>query len=178
MWIRIAKTPFLERKPHFGELVQLDGSFHDWLERRGPRGCLMDMVDDMLQPLAALLPIASPQAFDLAVTQLQHGCRIHQLQFLFSHSSHHFYSLQLTRAHSRPLQLDTPLAGGLSLRGHFYSVREGTLSNSFNSEKRRNVEREVEREKESRHTFRARANGNRSSRSKRAGAKISGVQTK
>lgn len=35
-----------ERKPHFGELVQLDGSFHDWLEGRGPEGCLMDMVDD------------------------------------------------------------------------------------------------------------------------------------
>src|SRR6266404_5670919 len=35
-----------ERKWHFGELVQLDGSFHDWLERRGPRGCLMNMVDD------------------------------------------------------------------------------------------------------------------------------------
>ena len=35
-----------ERKEHFGELVQLDGSFHDWLEGRGPEGCLMDMVDD------------------------------------------------------------------------------------------------------------------------------------
>jgi transposase len=35
-----------DRKAHFGELVQLDGSFHDWLEGRGPRGCLMDMVDD------------------------------------------------------------------------------------------------------------------------------------
>jgi transposase len=35
-----------EPKPHFGELVQLDGSFHDWLEGRGPRGCLMNMVDD------------------------------------------------------------------------------------------------------------------------------------
>src|SRR6266571_3327900 len=35
-----------ERKAHFGELVQLDGSFHGWLEGRGPRGCLMDMVDD------------------------------------------------------------------------------------------------------------------------------------
>jgi Helix-turn-helix domain len=35
-----------ERKAHFGELVQLDGSFHDWLEGRGPEGCLMDMVDD------------------------------------------------------------------------------------------------------------------------------------
>ena len=35
-----------ERKAHFGELVQLDGSFHDWLEERGGRGCLMHMVDD------------------------------------------------------------------------------------------------------------------------------------
>lgn len=35
-----------ERKAHFGELVQLDGSFHDWFEQRGPRGCLMNMVDD------------------------------------------------------------------------------------------------------------------------------------
>jgi transposase len=35
-----------ERKGHFGELVQLDGSFHEWYEGRGPRKCLMNMVDD------------------------------------------------------------------------------------------------------------------------------------
>jgi transposase len=35
-----------ERRAHFGELVQMDGSFHEWLEERGPRGCLMHMVDD------------------------------------------------------------------------------------------------------------------------------------
>jgi hypothetical protein len=35
-----------ERREHFGELVQLDGSFHEWLEERGPRGCLMHLVDD------------------------------------------------------------------------------------------------------------------------------------
>lgn len=35
-----------ERKAHFGELIQLDGSFHDWLEGRGPRGCLIQAVDD------------------------------------------------------------------------------------------------------------------------------------
>lgn len=44
-----------ERKLHFGELVQLDGSFHDWLERRGPRGCLMDMVDDATSRIEARL---------------------------------------------------------------------------------------------------------------------------
>src|SRR5579872_6592454 len=33
-------------REHFGELVQMDGSFHQWLEERGPRGCLMNLVDD------------------------------------------------------------------------------------------------------------------------------------
>jgi transposase len=42
-----------ERKSHFGELVQLDGSFHNWFERRGPRGCLMDMVDDATSTVEA-----------------------------------------------------------------------------------------------------------------------------
>jgi len=35
-----------ERKAHFGELVQLDGSFHPWYEDRAARGCLMNLVDD------------------------------------------------------------------------------------------------------------------------------------
>jgi len=34
------------RKAHFGELVQLDGSFHRWYEERGPQRCLVTMVDD------------------------------------------------------------------------------------------------------------------------------------
>jgi transposase len=35
-----------ERKAHCGELVQLDGSQHAWLEGRGPSGCAMTLVDD------------------------------------------------------------------------------------------------------------------------------------
>ena len=35
-----------ERKEHFGEMVQMDGSFHAWLQERGPQGCLIDLVDD------------------------------------------------------------------------------------------------------------------------------------
>ena len=35
-----------ERMAHFGELVQLDGSFHPWFERRGPQSCLLTLVDD------------------------------------------------------------------------------------------------------------------------------------
>jgi len=35
-----------EARKHFGELVQMDGSFHKWFEQRGPEGCLMNLVDD------------------------------------------------------------------------------------------------------------------------------------
>jgi transposase len=35
-----------ERKAHFGELIQLDGSFHHWFEGRGPTSCLLTLVDD------------------------------------------------------------------------------------------------------------------------------------
>lgn len=34
------------RKTHVGELVQLDGSHHDWFEGRGPRCVLMAYIDD------------------------------------------------------------------------------------------------------------------------------------
>jgi len=35
-----------ERRAHFGELVQLDGSHHQWFEKRAGKCCLMNMVDD------------------------------------------------------------------------------------------------------------------------------------
>ena len=34
------------RKEHLGEMVQMDGSEHDWLEGRGPRLVLMGYIDD------------------------------------------------------------------------------------------------------------------------------------
>lgn len=35
-----------ERKHHFGEMIQLDGSHHGWLEGRGPACVLMGYIDD------------------------------------------------------------------------------------------------------------------------------------
>jgi len=50
LWTRERKRkPYRQRRArrgHFGELVQMDGSFENWLEDRGPRGCLIHMVDD------------------------------------------------------------------------------------------------------------------------------------
>ncbi len=33
----------------------MDGSFHAWLEDRGPRGCLLDLVDDATNQTLARL---------------------------------------------------------------------------------------------------------------------------
>jgi len=35
-----------ERKQHYGEMVQMDGSHHDWFERRGQPCVLMGYIDD------------------------------------------------------------------------------------------------------------------------------------
>jgi len=45
---RRARTIFQvrERRPRFGELIQIDGSPHDWLEGRGPRCSLIVFIDD------------------------------------------------------------------------------------------------------------------------------------
>ncbi|MDR2485721.1 MAG: hypothetical protein LBD55_10030 [Treponema sp.] len=45
MWERKRRSK-RERKACFGELVQFDGSRHDWFEGRRRTCCLMNMVDD------------------------------------------------------------------------------------------------------------------------------------
>jgi len=42
-----------ERRACFGELVQADGSHHDWLEGRGPRMVLVAMIDDATSQVTA-----------------------------------------------------------------------------------------------------------------------------
>ena len=34
------------RKDHYGEMVQFDGSYHDWFEGRGEKTCLLAAIDD------------------------------------------------------------------------------------------------------------------------------------
>ena len=35
-----------QRKEHYGEMIQIDGSHHDWFEARGPKSVLMGYIDD------------------------------------------------------------------------------------------------------------------------------------
>ena len=43
-----------ERRARFGELIQIDGSPHDWFEGRGPRCTLIVFIDDATSRLIAL----------------------------------------------------------------------------------------------------------------------------
>ena len=49
-WKRVRKSrahrQWRERKHHFGEIVQVDGSHHNWFEQRGPKCVFMGYIDD------------------------------------------------------------------------------------------------------------------------------------
>jgi transposase len=63
LWLKAADIPYKrrkakshrrwrERKAHRGELVQIDGSHHDWFEGRGPACVLMGYIDDATNTVA------------------------------------------------------------------------------------------------------------------------------
>jgi hypothetical protein len=51
---RCAYHPARERRPRFGDLVQIDGSPHAWFEERGPRCTLLVFIDDATSRLVGL----------------------------------------------------------------------------------------------------------------------------
>jgi transposase len=66
-----------QRRPRFGELIQIDGSPHDWFEGRGPRCTLIVFIDDATGRLTALrfAPVESGAAYLAALREhvLTHG---------------------------------------------------------------------------------------------------------
>ena len=53
-----------QRRECFGELVQADGSHHDWLEGRGPRMALLVMIDDATsKTVARFYPAEDTQGY-------------------------------------------------------------------------------------------------------------------
>ena len=65
------------RRDCLGELVQIDGSHHDWFEGRAPKCCLLVFIDDATGKLQHLRFCESESAFDYMIsTRLyveQHG---------------------------------------------------------------------------------------------------------
>ena len=62
-----------ERRAHFGELVQIDGSYHEWFGKEKGFFCLMDMVDDATGESLALM--AEKETTELAMGALWLWCQ-------------------------------------------------------------------------------------------------------
>ena len=62
-----------ERRAHFGELVQIDGSHHEWFGKEKGFFCLMDMVDDATGESLAMM--AEEETTELAMRALWLWCK-------------------------------------------------------------------------------------------------------
>lgn len=62
-----------ERKEHFGEMVQMDGSHHRWFGDEAEQSCLMDMVDDATGESLALMD--DEETTELAMNALWLWCK-------------------------------------------------------------------------------------------------------
>ena len=113
------------RRPCRGELVQIDGSPHDWFEGRGPRCTLIVFIDDATSELMTLrfVPLETTQAYmeTLAAYLTQHDRPValysdkHSI-FRVNHPEREGELTQFTRALKtldiEPIHANTPQAKG------------------------------------------------------------------
>ena len=113
------------RRPCFGELVQIDGSPHDWFEGRGPNCTLIVFIDDATGELLALhfSPTETTRAYmeALAIYLQQQGRPValysdkHSI-FRVNYPQHEGELTQFTRALKtldiQPIHANTPQAKG------------------------------------------------------------------
>src|SRR3984957_15224002 len=120
-----------ERRPRFGELVQIDGSPHNWFEGRGPRCALIVFIDDATGRLTALrfAPVESGQAYLAALRDhvLAHGCPL-----AFYSDRHGIFRVNATDAQS---------GDGKTEFGRVVERREIGLINALTPQAKGRVER-------------------------------------
>ena len=117
--------PRRPRRPCLGELIQIDGSPHDWFEARGPRCTLIVFIDDATSRLMALrfVPAETTRAYMETLGQyLRHYGRPVALYsdkhsiFRVNHPDHEGELTQFTRAirtlDIEPIHANTPQAKG------------------------------------------------------------------
>lgn len=105
-----------ERREHAGEMIQMDGSHHDWLEGRGPKLVLMACIDDATNRIYArfydyegTLP-----ALDLFKRYVK-KCGIPQSNYLDKHT---------TYKSSGKLSIEEQLSGMEAAKSHFERAME------------------------------------------------------
>lgn len=92
-----------ERRPRFGELIQIDGSPHDWFEGRGPRCTLIVFIDDATGRLTALqfTPAETTKAYLLALrTHVLAHVLAHGVPLAFHSDRHGIFRVNAKDAHS------------------------------------------------------------------------------
>jgi hypothetical protein len=64
--------PMRQRRPRRGELIQVDGSPHDWFEGRAPLCCLLVFIDDATSELMELRFVDTETTLDYMMVLQQH----------------------------------------------------------------------------------------------------------
>jgi hypothetical protein len=83
-----------ERRPCFGELIQIDGSLHAWFEDRGPTCCLLVFIDDATSRLTQLRFL--PRECTLGYMQTLHGhIRQHGLPMALYSDQHGIFRINV-----------------------------------------------------------------------------------
>lgn len=88
-----------ERRPRFGELIQIDGSPHDWFEGRGPRCTLIVFIDDATGRLTALR-FASTETTRAYLLALKDHVQAHGTPLAFYSDRHGIFRVNAKDAHS------------------------------------------------------------------------------
>jgi transposase len=88
-----------ERRPRFGELIQIDGSPHDWFEGRGRRCTLIVFIDDATSRLTALqfAPAETTKAY---LSALRSHVRVHGVPLAFYSDRHGIFRVNAKEAES------------------------------------------------------------------------------
>ncbi|HEX4301864.1 MAG TPA: ISNCY family transposase, partial [Rhizomicrobium sp.] len=88
-----------ERRPRFGELIQIDGSPHDWFEGRGPRCTLIVFIDDATGRLTALqfAPAETTKAY---LSALRSHVLAHGVALAFYSDRHSIFRVNAKEAES------------------------------------------------------------------------------
>ena len=88
-----------ERRPRFGELIQIDGSLHDWFEGRGPRCTLIVFIDDATSRLTALrfAPAETTKAY---LSALRAHVLAHGVPLAFYSDRHGIFRINAKEAES------------------------------------------------------------------------------
>ena len=88
-----------ERRPRFGELIQIDGSPHDWFEGRGPRCTLIVFIDDATGRLTALqfAPAETTKAY---LSALRAHVVAHGVPLAFYSDRHGIFRVNMKEAES------------------------------------------------------------------------------